>query len=80
MRFQITLNMPAKSGNLVHQIIGEHEAESLREFTDILNESSFVTVVEMYKDTEGARATSLYAVGELTLNANLIGKVKAYVP
>jgi hypothetical protein len=80
MKFQITLNMPAKSGNLVHQIIGEHEAESLREFTDALNDSTFVTVVELYKDTEGARLGSLYAVGEITLNTALIGKVKAYVP
>ena len=81
MRFQITLNMPAKSGNLVHQIIGEHPAETLREFTEILNESQFVTVVEMYKDSDsGARLGSIYAVGEITINTGLIGKVKAYTP
>ena len=81
MRFQITLNMPAKSGNLVHQIIGEHEAESLREFAEVLNDSQFVTVTEMYKDSDsGARLGNLYAVGEITINTALIGKVKVYTP
>lgn len=80
MRFAITLNMPAKSGNLVHQIIGEHEASSLREFSDVLNDQAFVTVTEMYKDTEGARLGSLYAVGDVIINTALVGKVKIFCP
>lgn len=81
MRYQITLNMPAKSGNLVHQIIGEHPAETLTEFTTLLNNMDFIIVTEMYKDSDsGARLGNLYAVGEITLNTSLIGKVKVYTP
>jgi hypothetical protein len=81
VRFSITLNMPAKSGNQIHQIIGEHEAESLAEFVDIINHENFIVVNEMYKDTDsGGRLANLYLVGEIAINCDLIGKVKVYTP
>jgi len=50
MRFQITMNMPSRSGNSVHQIIGEHPANSLGELVDDLSNSDFIIVDEIYKD------------------------------
>lgn len=78
MRFQITMNMPSRSGNSVHQIIGEHPAQSLEELTDALSDSDFIIVDEIYKDNESVRgAGNFYSVGKIALNPLFIGKVKA---
>lgn len=72
MKFFITMNMPSRSGGAVHQIIGEHEAESLDDFNDALNESEFVLVEEFYMKPDGG----LFSVGGIILNTMHIGKVK----
>jgi hypothetical protein len=72
MKFFITMNMPSRSGGSVHQIIGEHAAGSIEEFSDILNESEFVVVEEFYNKQDG----TLFSHGEIVLNTMHIGKVR----
>jgi len=72
MRFYITMNMPSRSGNSIHQVIGEHRAASLEEFHEILNDVDFIVVEEFYKNQSGG----FYSVGGIVLNTMHIGKVK----
>lgn len=77
MRFQITMNMPSRSGNSVHQIIGDHPAHDLVEMVDIISRSDFIIVDEIYKDNDAARgAGNFYSVGKLAINPLFIGKIK----
>lgn len=75
MRFQITLNMPSRAGNPVHQIIGDSAAKSLQEFVDELQDNAFVIVREVYKDVESGE---YYPVGDVAINPAVIGKVKIF--
>lgn len=77
MRFQITMNMPSRSGNSVHQIIGEHPATSLDALVEELSNSDFIIVDEIYKDNEAARGMgNFYSVGQIAINPLFIGKIK----
>lgn len=79
MRFQITMNMPSRSGNSVHQIIGDHPARDLEEMVDIISRSDFIIVDEIYKDNDAGRGTgNFYSVGKLAINPLFIGKIKAF--
>ena len=75
MRFQLTLNMPSRAGNPVHQIIGESTARTLDEFIEMISNSDFIIVREIYKDQETGE---YYPVGDLANNPNVIGKIKAF--
>ena len=78
MRFQITMNMPARSGNSVHQIIAEHSARDLPGFVEALSNSDYIIVDEVYKDDKVTRDHPSYYTnqGALALNPLFIGKVK----
>lgn len=78
MRFQITMNMPARSGNSVHQIIAEHPARDLTSFIEMLSESDFIIVDELYRDDKVPRDYPGHYTnqGALALNPLFIGKVK----
>lgn len=77
MRFQITMNMPSRSGNSVHQIIGEHPAKSLGELVEVLSNSDFIIVSEMYKDNDAPKGQGdFYGVGDIAINPLFIGKIK----
>lgn len=81
MRFQITMNMPSRSGNSVHQVIGEHPAKSLEEMVDLLSHSDFIIVDEIYKDNDAVRgAANFYSVGQIAINPLFIGKIKVLHP
>ena len=75
MRFQITLNMPSRAGNPVHQIIGDSKARSLEELVEELSDSAFVIVREVYKDQESGE---YYPVGDVAINPSVIGKIKVF--
>jgi hypothetical protein len=75
MRFQITMNMPSRAGNPVHQIICDYDANSLAEFCDALYELGFLVVREVYKDGESGQ---YYQVGEVAVNARWVGKIKVF--
>jgi len=77
VKFLITMNMPARSGQQIHQIICEHEAKSLKEFVDVLQSNDFLIVDEFYRDTEAPRGSeSYYPVGQIAVNYRYVGKVK----
>jgi hypothetical protein len=80
MRFQITLNMPSRAGNPVHQIIGDHPIDSFVDFVDLLNNKDFVLVDEIYKDNDGGKLANYYSVGPIAINTAFIGKIKVHVP
>lgn len=71
-RFLITMNMPSRSGGLIHQVICEHEARTLEEFVSLTDGLEFVTVEEFYRNVDG----SYYSTGQIALNVMHIGKVK----
>jgi len=75
MRFQITLNMPSRAGNPVHQIICDHAASSLAHFVDEMQELGFIIVSEIYRDGDTGE---FYAVGDIAINARWVGKVKVF--
>lgn len=77
MRFLFTMNMPSFTGNLVHQVVGDHAAATLKDLMDVMEDSDFITVIEVYKDTE-RRPASYYSKGQIVLNCMHIGKVKEF--
>ena len=76
MRFLFTMNMPSHKGNLVHQVIGDHEAQSIEELVSILSQSDFFVVDEVYKNDETHQFNS---VGQTVLNPLFIGKVREFI-
>ena len=73
-RFSFTMNMPAKNGNTVHQVIADHAASSLEEIQHSLADHDFLNVEEMYRDLNG----DYYSKGKILLNYRHIGKVKIF--
>lgn len=77
MRFQITMNMPSRSGNSVHQIIGDYPVDSLEGFLTALSNRDFVIVEEVYRDNDATKAVgNYYSVGKIALNHIYVGKIK----
>jgi hypothetical protein len=61
--------------NLVHQMHVEHEANSLSEFADALQDNAFIVVEEFYRNP-GTGA--YYSRGPVAINTLHVGKVKEY--
>lgn len=76
MRFLVTLNMPSRKGELVHQIVCQYPVKSIEEFLDIINESDFILVEEFYRKPDNA---GFFPVGMIIINTMHIGKVKAEI-
>jgi hypothetical protein len=73
MRFAITLNMPSRKGEPVHQVTCECPVQSIEDLMEIINEYDFILVEEFYRKPENA---GYYSVGMMILNTMHIGKVK----
>ena len=65
--------MGSHKGNIVHQVMGDHPAETLEDFLNELTDQEFVVVEEWYKDN--VTGESAYK-GPIGLNARMVGKVK----
>ena len=74
MRFLVTLNMPSRKGELVHQVVCEYPVSSIEGFYDALNDNEFILVEEFYRKPDNA---GFYSVGLMILNTMHIGKVKS---
>lgn len=74
MRLLITLNMPSRKGELVHQVVCEYPVSSIEGFLDAINDNDFLLVEEFYRKPDNA---GFYSVGLMILNTMHIGKVKA---
>lgn len=73
MRFLITLNMPSRKGEPVHQIVCDYPTDSLDDFMGTLNDCDFICVEEFYSKSDSG---GYYSVGMMLLNTMHIGKVK----
>ena len=73
MRFLVTLNMPSRKGELVHQIVCRYPVDSIEGFLDAINDNDFILVEEFYRKPDNA---GFFAVGMIILNTMHIGKVK----
>ena len=77
MKFLITMNMPARSGVPIHQIICEYLASGIADFCESLESHDFLLVEEFYRNIDGPPGTDpYYSVGMTALNHRYIGKVK----
>lgn len=84
MRFLFTLNMPPGNPDrhsreaqqrLVHQVIGDHQAGSLVELCDEMNDSPFILVRQWYYDSDHNGQKIWVDRGEIVINTQHIGKV-----
>lgn len=71
MKYKITLNMPSYQGRMVHQIIAEHEADSIEDLLEGFAKDGFGVVTEWYKSDNGP----LEEHGPIGINYMVIGKV-----
>jgi hypothetical protein len=67
------MNMPARSGTAVHQIVAEYPAKNLEEFLEALTDNDFLMVEEYYKDPQN---NTLSSNGHIGINYRFVGKVK----
>jgi hypothetical protein len=73
MRFLVTLNMPSRKGELVHQIVCRYPVDDIDGFLDAVNENDFILVEEFYRKPDNA---GFFSVGKMIINTMHIGKVK----
>lgn len=73
MRFLVTLNMPSRKGELVHQIVCRYPVDDIEGFLEAINESDFILVEEFYRKPDNA---GFFPVGMIIINTMHIGKVK----
>ncbi|MDE2103182.1 MAG: hypothetical protein KGL39_38405 [Patescibacteria group bacterium] len=73
------MNMPAGSGNLVHQVIGEYPIESLEKLLAKIASEDFLIVKEYYNKRDPASGKqALEYHGKIALNPLHIGKIKEF--
>jgi hypothetical protein len=69
------MNMPVRSGALIHQVMCEYpKAASLDDFVEALESNDFLIVEEFYKDVQSG---SYYSAGMIAINHRHIGKIRA---
>jgi hypothetical protein len=76
MKFLITMNMPSRKGEMVHQVVCEYHSKNLSDFFVELLNNDFILVEEFYRKPENG---GFYSVGMVILNTMHIGKIKAEV-
>lgn len=79
MRFLITMHMPSSNGFLVHQVIFDHESETMDQLYTSLNNDIFIIGRQFYKRTNDEGESVFMDKGELILNTSHIGKVQKYI-
>lgn len=73
MKFLVTLNMPSRKGELVHQVVCNYPVDNIEQFMEALNENDFILVEEFYRKPDNG---GFYPVGMMIMNTMHIGKVK----
>ena len=79
MRFVFTMNLPSYKGNLVQQVIGDHDSKSLESLCDTLNNEGFITVAQYYNVIHRNGEREWQYKGQMILNTDHIGKVQEFV-
>jgi len=88
-KFLFTMNMPSSQGSiedtgrwekLVHQVIGEHEAPNLDALRDVMEETDYIIVTQMYKTPDRDENDSMVweTRDSIILNMQHVGKVQKY--
>jgi len=77
VKFLLTMNMPARSGVPIHQIVCEYPATGIADFCKALESHDFLIVEEFYRNTESKNDHDAYYSRGLTgINHRYIGKIK----
>jgi len=76
MKFLLTMNMPVRAGQMVHQVVCGYNCDSVESFLEIIDTQNFILVEEFYKDVV---THEYYTVGPIIINTNLIGKVRTFI-
>ena len=79
MRFLLTLNMPSAQGNSVHQVIMDHQSESLDDFCKLLSDEIFILGKQVYKRILDDGTSQYLDRGQLVINTAHIGKAQEYI-
>lgn len=80
MRFLLTMNMPNVHNDLVHQMIIDHDSESLDAFCKTMNRDEFIVVRHWYKRKHPyTKEVQWEDRGDAVLNTHHIGKVAEYI-
>lgn len=79
MRFLLTLNMPSAQGNAVHQIIIDHESETLFDLWKAMNDEIFIIGKQVYKRIHDDGTSQYLDRGQLIINSAHIGKAQEYI-
>ena len=88
-KFLFTMNMPSSQGSiedtgrwekLVHQVIGEHEAPNLDALRNVMEETDYIIVTQMYKTPDRDENDSMVweTRDPIILNMQHVGKVQKY--
>jgi len=77
VKFLITMNMPARSGVPIHQIICEYPATGIADFCKALESHDFLIVEEFYRNAESkGEIDAYYSRGLTGINHRYVGKIK----
>ena len=73
-KFVLTMNMPSRKGNEVHQVIAGHSAATLDEFAAEIDGRDFVVVEEFYYSSDDK--SKLFSRGRTAVSCFHIGKIR----
>jgi hypothetical protein len=79
VRFLITMNMPSAKGYSVHQITVEHNAKTMKEFWNVLQDNEFIMPNLMYKIRNDDLTEHWEDRGLIIINTAHIGKVQELI-
>jgi hypothetical protein len=84
MKFELIVNLPVRSKDnrspaLIQRMVVECNAKSLKEITKIISNEPFIVVEEFFPDDSG-NWNNPKSNGEITINTDLIGKVRVWIP
>jgi hypothetical protein len=74
------MNMPSARGELVHQMIVDHNSTSMEQFCSTMNRDEFIICRQWYKRKDPyTKEVSWEDRGNVILNTHHIGKVLEYI-
>jgi hypothetical protein len=79
MRFLVTMNMPAASGAMVHQLTLDHPSESCEALLRSMNSEEFLLFQMHYRRKTEAGESWWEDRGETIINTHHIGKVQEFI-